>query len=935
MKTGLFLRFISAIVISVLAAAGAVPPALAAASRASAVLTAETAVESGMTVSMGSAADVHLQTAGGQNGWELTCSSVDPNRKNDDSAYLFGKVTDEALSDLGNGQTVIMKITYYDDDQSAKGNKGFYVGYHSTKKAEDIGGVIALGSTKTWKTATLILKNARFSKGLDNKWDFALRTYGDYMTMSKVPVLIQKIELEKGAVSPLDITISSDKLGNIFGDTKKPVLRGILTNVTEKDATFTVSYTVTDSTQSVVYEKSHDVFIPAGGISYDPLALPSLNYGLYDVTVEATEASGLASSGIGAFSVVNEAGTLIHNASFGAHVHLTREGRDISGQMELMGRAGFGYVRIDEAWANIEQEAGVYEIPAKFDRIVTEAHKNGMEPMVILGNYNYYVYPDYPPFTITDGSVSAEEAEALFNNYLQVFKNYVTATVKFFGDRVNCYEIYNEYNLNDVRTYFNDYGINNDPEDYAKILQAGYEAVKAANPDAIVVGGALANMDSSGQQVSVSYIEQLYAAGAGNYMDVLSLHPYQIDGPEKDFRYGTNYTERIPQILEIIENYGGKQELWSTEYGWYLSPRYGITGENVAELAVRTELFSRAHGLFDKSFWYCFDGSAYTDYEWNIDYGLIGSGKNNTPFAAKPVYLALANFNKLLAGAECKELKVTNENAYVYRFGKRFSDAPLYALYTLSGTEKVSIDMEGATDIVLYDIYGNESELHSDTGVFELTAGTSPVFAGLPGEAPQVDYNVSKIMIEGTLDTQKETKLSVVVLRPGKTYADYQTDPLGSLQYLDQCTTNAKGEYQFASKVNQGEGTYTVLLCPETGGSPTALEVMYSPIALSVVQKSVELTELAAYDKTGVLDVSAQFKATKKVPETALLVCAFYNGNKLVRIEKLEEAVSLTDFALNLPVGAYTKDEPIDTIKVMLFSGIRELKPLTVQLVID
>lgn len=935
MKSGLFLRFISAIVICIFAAAGAMPPVAAATSRASAVLTTAAAAETGMTVSMGTQSSVTLKTVGGQTGWQLSCTSVDSNRKNDASAYLFGKVTEEALSNLGGGQTVNMKITYYDGDTTSGGNKGFYVGYQSTEKSEDIGGVIALGGTKSWKTTTLVLKNARFAKGLNGQWDFALRTYGDYMTMSMVPVVIQKIELELGTICPLKIGIDSEKTGNIFGDTKSPVLRGVLTNVTAADSTFAVSYIVTDSDGKTVYTAGRSVYIPAGGTYYDSLALPSLEYGIYQVAVSATNGDGLSSSGTGEFSVVNEAGTYTRDASFGAHVHLTRDGRDIPGQMETMGRAGFGYVRIDEAWSEIEKTAGVYAVPADYDRIVEEAHNNGMEPMVILGNYNYYVYPDYPPFTITDGSVTAEVAAAKFESYLTAFKNYITATVEHFGDKVNCYEIYNEYNLNEARTYFSAYGVKNDPSDYAKILKAGYEAVKAANPNAIVVGGALANMDSGGQKVNVDYVEQLYAAGAADYMDALSLHPYQLGGPEKDFGYGTNYTERIPQILDIIQTYGGKQELWSTEYGWYVTPRYGVTEEDIAELAVRTELYQRANRLFDKTFWYCFDGSAYTDYEWNIDYGLVGSGKDDTPFAAKPAYLALANFNKLLAGAECKGFNVTDDNAYVYQFSQRYSDAPLYALYTLSGTQTVSIDFEGATDIVLYDIYGNETALHADTGVFTLAAGTSPVFAGVRNTAPQIDYYVSKIMIEGALETQQETKLSAAVLLLGKTYADYSADPIGSLQYLDQCTTNAKGEYQFAAKVNRGEGTYTVLLRPENSDSLTVLEVTYSPITLSVVQKNVELTDFADYDKTAAMDVSAQFKAKTEVPEKAFLVCGFYKGNKLVKLTMSGEAVAPTDFKLNLPVEAYTGSEAVDHIKVMLLSSLGELKPLTVQLKID
>src|SRR5690606_34320074 len=89
---------------------------------------------------------------------------------------------------------------------------------------------------------------------------------------------------------------------------------------------------------------------------------------------------------------------------------------------------------------------------------------------------------------------------------------------------------------------------------YTTLLAKGYNAIKAANPNTIVVSGApaptgffgSAGCNAQGCNDDVFY-QQMAAAGAANYMDCVGVHynegivsPTQSSGDPRD-NYGTRY----------------------------------------------------------------------------------------------------------------------------------------------------------------------------------------------------------------------------------------------------------------------------------------------------------------------------------------------------------------------------------------------------------
>ena len=107
--------------------------------------------------------------------------------------------------------------------------------------------------------------------------------------------------------------------------------------------------------------------------------------------------------------------------------------------------------------------------------------------------------------------------------------------------------------------------------DYSELLKAAYTAIKTADPEATVIGGVVGTGVSLGTDTinAVDFIEQMYAAGAGEYFDALSIHPYSLSS---EFSDGTGSVdsaiEQVKEIRALMDANGDTDKLiWATEYG--------------------------------------------------------------------------------------------------------------------------------------------------------------------------------------------------------------------------------------------------------------------------------------------------------------------------------------------------------------------------------
>ena len=147
------------------------------------------------------------------------------------------------------------------------------------------------------------------------------------------------------------------------------------------------------------------------------------------------------------------------------------------------------------------------------------------------------------------------------------------------------------------------------PSSYGPILQAGYQAIKAVYPQAIV--GMYGSFTSSLSQTR-DLMTTIYATGYGSYMDFMNFHYYNGgndpavtvgDHPSFDLKWQT--------IQAIAAQYGfANKPIWVTEVGWTISPLPGILAVSLQlQAQYLTYVMSEAanSGGIKRVFWFTID----------------------------------------------------------------------------------------------------------------------------------------------------------------------------------------------------------------------------------------------------------------------------------------------------------------------------------------
>lgn len=229
----------------------------------------------------------------------------------------------------------------------------------------------------------------------------------------------------------------------------------------------------------------------------------------------------------------------------------------INQQLDEMQALGVQNIRVFVPWGLVEQVDNTYDWSHIDDVMNAAAARN----MGVLAEVNATPLwagpnPNAPGFPLGADTPNV----AAFADFMRDF-------VSRYDDTVSAYEIWNEPNYIQFSNPIN-------PEAYAALLQAVYPVIKNLDPTATVVAGAVgATQTSAFTMDPVQFVQRMLAAGAGNYFDALSVHPY---GEE------TAYSGSCPtcpptvltpreQVETIMDLLNGKK-VWVTEYGLPTTP---------------------------------------------------------------------------------------------------------------------------------------------------------------------------------------------------------------------------------------------------------------------------------------------------------------------------------------------------------------------------
>jgi len=181
----------------------------------------------------------------------------------------------------------------------------------------------------------------------------------------------------------------------------------------------------------------------------------------------------------------------------------------------------------------------------------------------------------------------SEGDRAAFRNFAQALARHVSEAWRTEGLETMAYEIWNEPNLD------YEWGGSPNAAAYTALLKAGYEGIKAGDPEALVIsaglaptGGSLTDSPAETARViaqarwlygatqvvpDLTFLRQMYAHGAKGYMDGVGTHPYggnyAPDTPRSEVGIPI-YFRRAEEQHQVMLDNGDDSPMWNTEFGW-------------------------------------------------------------------------------------------------------------------------------------------------------------------------------------------------------------------------------------------------------------------------------------------------------------------------------------------------------------------------------
>ncbi len=242
-------------------------------------------------------------------------------------------------------------------------------------------------------------------------------------------------------------------------------------------------------------------------------------------------------------------------------------------QVQMIAAAGFTMIRQQFPWEDIEihgrgdftdrrndldgdGQPDAVDAWAKYDQIVALAEQYGLTIQARLDNP--------PAWTHADPAIGSFAPP----DDVQDFVNYAVTVAERYRGRIRYYQIWNEPN---IYPEWGERPVN--PEAYTDLLCRTYRALKAVDPQIVVISGPLSpTVSLTPENLSdLIFLQRMYDAGAGACFDVMSAQGYGFfSGPtDRRLRPLTLTYARHLYIRDLmVANGDAHKPIWISEAGW-------------------------------------------------------------------------------------------------------------------------------------------------------------------------------------------------------------------------------------------------------------------------------------------------------------------------------------------------------------------------------
>ena len=226
------------------------------------------------------------------------------------------------------------------------------------------------------------------------------------------------------------------------------------------------------------------------------------------------------------------------------------------GWLEHFRALGITWIRFDVTWAVVQPSRGGPYHWTRYDNAVAEADRYGLH--VDAEAVFSAPWASAPGCHAAYGTCRPASP--------RLYATYAAAIARHFHHGISAEEIWNE--PNNV-TFWHPAP---DPAFYVQMLKDAYTAIKAVDPQMIVVSGGLAPEPDNGKDISVrTFAEDMFKYGAKGYFDAFGDHPYSyptLPDQYEPWSAWSQMAQTSPSIRSIMAASGDSAiPIWITEVG--------------------------------------------------------------------------------------------------------------------------------------------------------------------------------------------------------------------------------------------------------------------------------------------------------------------------------------------------------------------------------
>jgi len=298
------------------------------------------------------------------------------------------------------------------------------------------------------------------------------------------------------------------------------------------------------------------------------------------------------------------------NTLAGVHTRFVDEAEPwkIQRGLEMVREMGAPWIVEFFPWAYYEKSKGQFEWSGA-ERIIDQANRQGLAVIARLG-----FVPEWARPKMIDGHETT--TTYLAPEHYRDFAEFAAAFAAHFKGRVRYIVVWNEPNLT------NEWGMRRvDPSAYVAMLSIVYPALKRANPDVLVLVGALAptierNPDAA--LSDVTYLNDMYAGlarplqatqsrtkadtrqitGLIRPWDAWALHTYGTTFAPEDAPDPAKINFRRVELLRaVMRAHSDNAPIYITESGWNDAPNWinGVTPAQRIDYTLRALDYAKTH----------------------------------------------------------------------------------------------------------------------------------------------------------------------------------------------------------------------------------------------------------------------------------------------------------------------------------------------------